>query len=116
MIQYPGLERVLMREGEETTFALVLLDGVVKATGTVRDGTQELLAIRVGGDMVGEFAAIDGRPRSATITTCGTVVARAFSRADLRDCMRRDPEIAQAIKVSVVAKLRDAGAHRVGGL
>ncbi|MEK8170702.1 cyclic nucleotide-binding domain-containing protein [Streptomyces sp. M19] len=70
-----------MREAEESTFVLILLDGVVKATGRTHDNRDALLAVRMGGDLVGEFAAVDGRPRSATVTTCGPVVARAVTRA-----------------------------------
>ncbi|MFB4195397.1 Crp/Fnr family transcriptional regulator [Streptomyces carpaticus] len=105
--------RVLMREGERTTFVLVLLQGVVKATGRAPDGRDALLAVRMGGDLVGEMAAADGGPRSATVTTCGTVAARVISREEFLGCTRRDPGIARAVNASVVAKLRVANAHRV---
>ncbi|MEU3066124.1 Crp/Fnr family transcriptional regulator [Streptomyces sp. NPDC007027] len=105
--------RVLMREGERTAFVLVLLHGVVKATGRAPDGRHALLAVRMGGDVVGEFAAADGGPRSATVTTCGNVVARAVSREDFLACTRDDPSIAHAVNAAVVAKLRTANNHRV---
>jgi CRP-like cAMP-binding protein len=112
-VQYPDAGRKLIREGENTRFAILLLDGVVKATSLTSDGREALLAIRIGGDLVGEFAAIDDRPRSATVTTCGTVVARFVKHADFLDCMRRSPEIAFAVNRSVVGKLRVANARRV---
>ncbi|MEV1010402.1 Crp/Fnr family transcriptional regulator [Streptomyces sp. NPDC049881] len=105
--------RVLMREGERTTFVLVLLQGVVKATGLTPDGRDALLAVRMGGDLVGELAAADGGPRSATVTTCGPVVARVVSQEEFLGCTRRDPGIAQAVNASVVSKLRVANARRV---
>ncbi|MFC0597453.1 Crp/Fnr family transcriptional regulator [Streptomyces palmae] len=106
-------DRVLMREAEETGFVLVLLDGVVKATGRAHDGRDALLAVRMGGDLVGEFAAVDGRPRSATVTTCGPVAARMVTRGDFLDCVRRNPGIAHAVNTSIVTKLRAANTHRV---
>ncbi|WP_052851487.1 Crp/Fnr family transcriptional regulator [Streptomyces avicenniae] len=106
-------DRVLMREGELTTFVLVLLHGVVKATGRTPDGRDALLAVRMGGDLVGELAAADGGPRSATVTTCGTVVARVVGQDEFLGCTRRDPAIAQAVNVSVVSKLRVANGHRI---
>lgn len=111
-VPYPA-GRVLMREGDATDFVLLLLDGLVKVTGNADDGRDALLAIRVGGDVVGEFAAVDEQPRSATVTACGPVVARSVTRADFLACTRREPRIAHALNRTVVAKLRAATAHRV---
>ncbi|WP_406115034.1 Crp/Fnr family transcriptional regulator [Streptomyces sp. NBC_01014] len=111
-VRYPA-DRVLMRESERTTFVLILLDGVVKATGRTHDGRDALLAVRMGGDLVGEFAGVDGRPRSATVTTCGPVAARSVTRGDFLDCMQRDPRIAHAVNASIVTKLRVANSRRI---
>ncbi|MET9857979.1 Crp/Fnr family transcriptional regulator [Streptomyces smyrnaeus] len=105
--------RVLIREAEDTDFVLVLLGGVVKVTARTDDGRDALLAVRMGGDLVGEFAAVDGRPRSATVTTCGPVAARLVTRGDFLGCLRREPEIAHAVNTAVVTKLRAATRHRV---
>lgn len=113
LARYMEPRRVLIREGDHTTFVVVLLHGVVKATGMTADGREALLAIRAGGDLVGELAALDGQPRSATVTAVGTVVARVIKRADFLDCMRRDPTLAQAVDRSLTAKLRIANARRL---
>ncbi|MCX4095520.1 Crp/Fnr family transcriptional regulator [Nocardia sp. alder85J] len=110
--RYPG-ERTLIREQEDTTFVFVLLDGVVKATGRARDGRDVLLAVRMGGDLVGEFAAIDEQPRSATVVTCGPVVARLITRAEFLACLQRNSQIALAVNESIVAKLRVANERRI---
>ncbi|WP_329547577.1 Crp/Fnr family transcriptional regulator [Streptomyces sp. NBC_01356] len=111
-MRYPA-ERVLIREGDETDFVLILLDGLVKVTGRADDGRDALLAVRVGGDVVGELAAVDGQPRSATVTACGPVLARSVTRVDFLACTRREPRIAHALHQTVVAKLRAATTHRV---
>jgi CRP-like cAMP-binding protein len=74
MREYPA-DRRLISQGDTSTFAVVLLDGVVKVTGVSSAGREALLAIRAGGDIVGELAAIDGRPRSCTITDWVTASA-----------------------------------------
>jgi CRP/FNR family cyclic AMP-dependent transcriptional regulator len=102
-----------MREGDATKFVVVLLDGVVKATGLTLDGKEALLAIRVGGDIVGEFAALDEGPRSSTITTCGTVIGRVIMQADFLAALHRDNLLAEAVNRVVVAKVRAANARRV---
>jgi CRP/FNR family cyclic AMP-dependent transcriptional regulator len=113
LVQYTEASRVLMREGEGATFVYLLLDGVVKATGLTDTGRDTLLAVRMGGDLVGEFAAIDGGTRSATVTTCGAVVARVVRIPDFLDCLRRNPDIAHAVNRAVVGKLRHANARRM---
>ncbi|KAB2972767.1 Crp/Fnr family transcriptional regulator [Streptomyces sp. SS1-1] len=106
-------DRVLMREAERTDHVLILLDGLVKVTGHADDDRAALLAVRMRGDLLGELAALDGGPRSATVTTCGPVRTRTVSRADFLRCMRERPAIAHAVNQSVVAKLRAANTHRV---
>jgi len=110
--QYPP-GQVLIREGDTTKFVVVLLDGVVKATGLTLAGKEALLAIRVGGDIVGEFAALDDGPRSSTVTTCGTVVGRVIRQADFLAALRRDNLLAEAVNRAVVAKVRAANTWRV---
>jgi CRP/FNR family transcriptional regulator, cyclic AMP receptor protein len=111
--QYAGQGRILIRELDEASILLILLDGVVKVTARTQDGRDALLAIRMAGDLVGELAAVDGGLRSATVTTCGPVVARVVSRADFLDCMRREPQIAHAVNESVIAKFREANARQI---
>jgi CRP-like cAMP-binding protein len=113
LVRYPGPSKVLFREGDTSRFVVVILRGVVKVTGSVLDGPDALLAIRMGGDAVGEFAAVDHLPRSATVTTCGTVVARVIKADDFVDCLLRDPDISHAVSKSIVAKMRVASARRI---
>jgi CRP-like cAMP-binding protein len=112
-VQYPGPSRTVIREGDDSRFVVIILDGVVKVTGHVLSGREVLLAIRMAGDLVGEFAALDEKPRSATVTTCGAMAARVIKYSDFLGCLRRDPEIAHAVQQSVVAKLRTANARRL---
>jgi len=110
--QYPA-GQVLVREGDSSNFVIILLDGVVKATGVTSDGKEALLAIRVGGDIVGEFAALDDRPRSATLITCGVVVGCMIKQADFLTVLKRDPAMAHAVNRSILAKMRAADERRM---
>jgi CRP-like cAMP-binding protein len=106
-------ETVLIHEGDTSTHAFLLLDGCVKVTGTTPEGQLALLAIRVGGDLVGELAAMDGQPRIATVTTAGRVRARIVAQAEFRRCLAAMPEVALAVSSSVGAKLRWATRRRI---
>jgi CRP-like cAMP-binding protein len=110
--QYADPGRVLIREGESSTVMFLLLTGTVKVTGATDEG-DALLAIRVGGDVVGELSALDGRPRLATVTTAGPVIARVIGRAEFAGLLSRDAELAAAIARSVADKLRSATSRRI---
>jgi CRP-like cAMP-binding protein len=113
LVQYRGRGKVLIREGDSSRFVLVILDGIVKIAGNVNGGRDALLSIRMAGDLVGEFAALDERPRSATVTTCGAVTARIIRAGEFTDSLRRDPDLSGAVSKSVVAKIRSANARRI---
>jgi CRP-like cAMP-binding protein len=112
----PG--RVLIHEGDDSTHVCVLIHGCVKVTATNADGHVALLAIRMGGDIVGEVASLDNRPRSATVIAAGPVAVRVISRAEFLGLLTRYPDAAIAVGASVAAKLRWANERRVdfGGL
>jgi CRP-like cAMP-binding protein len=88
------------------------LAGVVKVTGATDEG-DALLAIRVGGDLVGELSAMDNRPRSATVTTVGPLIARVISQGEFVAFVARNPEVALAVARGVGDKLRAATARRI---
>src|SRR4051812_8396597 len=50
---------VLMREGDGSAHAALLLMGFVKVTARLENGRVALLDIRVGGDLVGEMAPLE---------------------------------------------------------
>jgi CRP/FNR family transcriptional regulator, cyclic AMP receptor protein len=110
--EYPG-DHTLMCQGDPTRFVIVLLDGVVKATGVSSSGKESLIGIIVGGDLVGEFAALDNRPRSATVTTCGLVSGCLIRQPDFLAVMDSDRELLRAVHESVVAKARVGTDRRI---
>ncbi|MEY9862938.1 CRP/FNR family cyclic AMP-dependent transcriptional regulator [Catenulispora sp. GAS73] len=104
---------VLLSEGARDRHAFLLLSGFVKVTATVENGQESLLSVRVGGDMIGEMAAVDGSPRSATVTACGPLAARVLSPATVADLTARRPEVAMALTRSVSDQLRWANRRRL---
>ena len=57
----------LLNQGDRTFSVYLLLQGAVKIITVSPEGDTALLAIRSAGDIVGEMAALEGRPRSATL-------------------------------------------------
>ncbi|MFK0193869.1 Crp/Fnr family transcriptional regulator [Kitasatospora sp. NPDC090308] len=107
----PG--EVILREGDRASHLLLIEKGLVKVTSTTREGHTSLLAIRAAGDVVGELAAIDGAPRSATVTAARAVRARAIQHGEFVRLFREQPQIALALVAAVAGKLRAATRARV---
>jgi CRP/FNR family transcriptional regulator, cyclic AMP receptor protein len=103
--------RRLLREGDHGVHVELLTGGFVKITAIV-EGVETLLAIRVPGDILGETAALTGRPRMATVTTCGHVTSVVVSQPVFHDFMRRNPEVALYMAATMGERLRWANLRR----
>lgn len=106
-VGYRGGE-ILIHEGGHSDYVLVLLGGMAKVTAHAPGGRDALLAVRMAGDLVGEFAGIDGKPRAATITACGALLALRIGRSAFLACLQSNPGVATAVNEVVVAKMRTA--------
>ncbi|MBF6442559.1 Crp/Fnr family transcriptional regulator [Nocardia farcinica] len=89
---------VLIQQGQARchVFVLGVLDSprsaCAKITATARNGAETLLGIRVGGDVVGELAALRGTYRSATVTTCSNTVVGYVDQADFVAFLNTHPD------------------------
>lgn len=78
----------LLNEGEGGDHVFVLTSGLCKVVGARADHGRSLLALRAAGDTVGEQAAIDERPRSAS----------AFAVVECRGQRLRGPEFTAFVR------------------
>lgn len=99
-------EEVLVHQGETTKHVYVLIDGLTKVTSSSHNGREVLLAIRSRGDLIGELAGMDDRPRVATVAATGPVLALVIGHREFEAYLARDPEAFRAVSASVVGKLR----------
>ncbi|WP_329254385.1 Crp/Fnr family transcriptional regulator [Streptomyces sp. NBC_01478] len=105
---------VLLSEGAPDRHAVLLLSGFAKVTARVENGETSLLAVRVGGDTVGEMAAVDGSaPRSATVTACGAMATRILQPGLLHELLMRRPEVSVALTRIIADRLRWANRRRL---
>ncbi|WP_305784136.1 Crp/Fnr family transcriptional regulator [Symbioplanes lichenis] len=107
-----GSGQVIMREGAEETFVVLLENAITKVTIGLSDGRQALMAIRMSGDLVGEISALNGTPRSATVTACQQSRIRILHRAEFQAYLRSHPDAAMAIAGIVADKLRWSNGRR----
>jgi CRP-like cAMP-binding protein len=100
-------------EGDSSTHVLVLIDGWVKVVGSTEGGGQALLSLRVGGDLVGELAALDDAPRSATVISASVTAAQVVSQRDFLQLMGQHPDVGVAVSRALTSELRWATRRRV---
>lgn len=108
---YPRDSRIFS-QGDPGGFMCVILVGQVKVVTLAPDEGEKVLALLVGGDIVGEMALVDAEPRSATAITVSDTTIFELSRKNLMDFMRKEPSIAArvlwAMMETVSARLREA--------
>ncbi len=103
-----GDDDILVLQGEVGDSLYVLTGGMVKVTVATETGTETTLAVRSRGDLIGEFAVLDGMPRTATARAVGVVGAVRISRAAFAAYGERYPAALATITRSLVAKMRAA--------
>ena len=107
-VKFPD-DGILVLQGDDPGDGLyVLTDGMVKVTVAAESGTETMLAVRSRGDLIGEFAVLDGEPRTATARAVGAVSAIRISRARFTEFGQRYPAAQATITKSLVAKMRSA--------
>lgn len=98
--------QTIIRQGAEDDHALLLLSGSVKITYIDESGYEALLAVRVGGDLIGEMAPLQEQPRSATVTTCCELRVRILSRSQLVRFLKTHPDAAIETTKMVMSRLQ----------
>ncbi|WP_369215737.1 Crp/Fnr family transcriptional regulator [Streptomyces flavofungini] len=111
-IVYPP-HRALLQQGDDSRHVLLITSGVVKVVASSESGYEMLLAVRIAGDLVGEMAAFEERPRSGTVIACSDVTARVIQMRALEDFLARRPDAMRAILHMLCARLRWANRRRV---
>jgi len=80
--------------------------GSVRATLFSRDGKEVTFRDIGAGSVFGEYAAIDGKPRSATVVALEDTVTASLRPALFEEILRRHHEIARELMVQLIGQLR----------
>ena len=108
----------LMQEGEHGDHAAVILSGLTEIR-VCEDGAEHVLAVRGPGQLIGERAALEVNPRSATVVALQTVVALVIRTADFAAFISTYPAVLKIVEDQIFTRLREAGrpalrSHRPG--
>lgn len=97
---------LLWKEGDPGDHIVLLLDGFVEITHETPEG--EIVALRTieAGSILGEIAALDGRPRSATVKACSPCRIVRVQAADFRGLLHRRPDMLEDLFLTQVERVR----------
>jgi CRP/FNR family transcriptional regulator, cyclic AMP receptor protein len=105
--------KAILVEGEAPGDVFLLIDALVKVTARLGKG-MALLAVRVGGDIVGEMAVADGGACSATVTANRDGgLAVAVPGDEFLAVIGRHPAAGKLLTAQLSRKLRAADRRRV---
>ncbi|MTE20524.1 cyclic nucleotide-binding domain-containing protein [Streptomyces sp. TRM43335] len=108
-----GPRSPLLRQEEPSTHVLFVLSGWTKVTRSAANGYEALLALRGPGDIVGESAALDDRPRSATVTALDEVRAVAVERQRFTAYLATAPQVAMRLLSLTTDRMRAGDRRRL---
>jgi CRP-like cAMP-binding protein len=91
----------------------VLVSGWVRVSTIVEDGREVLFGLRGPGEVLGDLAAVTGRPRSASVRAIEPCTVFQLTGAEFLDVLLARPAIAVATIKTVAARLRHAESARV---
>ena len=103
----------LFNEGEISDRVVLIDAGQVKVSFFTDDGKEIVLGLRGPGELLGEFSALDGEPRSATITALEPVEAFVIGVEDFKGFIMSRPRVALLLLQTLSAKLRDSDLKRI---
>jgi CRP-like cAMP-binding protein len=103
----------IFHEGEVSDRIVVLLQGRAKIATVTEDGKEVMLGVRDPGDLLGEFSAIDGEPRSANVVAMEPLEALVLDSGSFKAWLTEHPRTALVLLEMVLARLRDADRKRV---
>ncbi|GAA1506935.1 Crp/Fnr family transcriptional regulator [Sphaerisporangium rubeum] len=116
-----GAGEVLIHQGDQDRTDVYLLRSLpgadvtacVKVVVYLESGAEVLLGIRVGGDVVGELAALRRTPRSAMVTTCSPMLVHVIRAQVFVDFLDRHPAVWNAVARMVADRLEWANRRRI---
>ncbi|MGW4388984.1 Crp/Fnr family transcriptional regulator [Streptomyces sp. NPDC004685] len=103
----------LLHQHEPSSHVLFIVHGWTKVTASAANGYEALLALRGPGDIIGESAALTGRPRSATVTALEPVRAVAVEHERFTDFLGRSPAVSFALLGLTADRTRAADRRRL---
>ncbi|HAE21202.1 MAG TPA: hypothetical protein DCG47_02615 [Spirochaetaceae bacterium] len=104
----------LMKQGEDGIGLFIILSGRVRVEKVDMSGKQVEIASNGSGDILGEFAVLDGAKRTATVTATEPTSCLVLASWEFTSFMKAHPEVAIDILPIVVKRFRETNDALIG--
>ncbi|WP_158882263.1 Crp/Fnr family transcriptional regulator [Amycolatopsis anabasis] len=98
----------LCHQGDQTRNVHVVRSGHVRVLATGPDAREVVIAVRTPGDVIGELAALDNSPRSATLQALTPVDVLTVPGARFARLCQAEPRLSWVLLAVIANRLRDA--------
>jgi CRP/FNR family cyclic AMP-dependent transcriptional regulator len=105
---------LLIREGEASTEVYILLAGELKCFGHDANGNEIVYNVMTPGEFFGELS-LDGGLRSASVQAISGAICVVVEQTDVQAFLGEYPEFAEALVMSLIARVRSATRQAKGG-
>ncbi|ROQ67434.1 CRP-like cAMP-binding protein [Streptomyces sp. 840.1] len=103
----------LLSEGDRSGHVMIILQGwVTVSVATDRGATRLILGLRGPGELIGEMAALDNHPRSATVRALGPAAAQVIPGDAFRRFLAQHPRVSGLVIRQLTFRLRSADQER----
>ncbi|MET9833117.1 Crp/Fnr family transcriptional regulator [Streptomyces sp. NPDC006385] len=110
--RYPA-DAHLLTEGDRSSHVVIIIRGwVTVSVATDRGATRLILGLRGPGELLGEMAALDQHPRSATVRALGSIEAQVISGDAFRRFLALHPRVSGLVIRQLTSRLRSADQER----
>jgi CRP-like cAMP-binding protein len=109
--RYPR-NALVFRQGDDSDFVIVVLEGRVKILVIAEDGSESLLGVRGPGELVGELAAFDSEPRLASVMALDPLTVQVITADAFRDFVAHHSGAVVGVMQMLIGRLREADRRR----
>ncbi len=104
--KYPK-NTVLFIEGDDSSHLFIIKTGKVSVYSSSEDGRQVILNYLSEGECFGELSLVDGKPRSASVSTLTPCEMIVISRTSFQELMRTDHEFLLGVTEALAEHVRN---------
>ena len=97
----------VFKEGESGDGVYTVKEGLVQITALVGPGVRRVFSQVGPGDIFGEMAVLENKPRSATVTALKNTVAYFIPRDDMLNLLGRSPALSLGLVREISNRLRE---------
>ena len=101
---------LVFQKGDTGSSMMAVLSGRIRIGSTSRDGKQLTLAVIDGGNVFGELALLDGKPRSADATALEDSILLEIARPAFLQLLKNDPSLLASLIALLCDRVRGASA------